>query len=138
LRKIHTETPSKSEASGTLEEVDPGTLLATTHDAAGLRVRLRLARPSDALRLQAFLESHAPWLASQVTRFTFYDPRERLVVVATAPLEGSEEIVGLADLGIPQRRKATVVVDDRTPSHAVRRLLEQVATTLARRLGHAA
>jgi hypothetical protein len=138
LPKIHTETPSKSEPSATLEEVDPGTLLATTHDAGGLRVRLRLARPSDALRLEAFLESHAPWLASQVKRFTFYDPRERLVVVATAPLEGSEEIVGLADLGIPQRREATVVVDDRTPSHAVRRLLERAIGALASRLRHAA
>jgi hypothetical protein len=117
--------------------VDPGTLLATTHDAAGLRVRLRLARPSDAIRLQTFLRSHVPRLASQARRFTFYDPRERLVVVATAPMEGAEEIVGLAELGHPDRRETTVFVDDRTPSHAVRELLEQVATALAPRLRHA-
>jgi hypothetical protein len=116
--------------------VDPGALLATTHDADGLRVRLRLARPSDALRLRGFLESHAPRMAANARRFTFYDPRQRLVVLATAPLEGSEEIVGLADLAPPAPGDATVVVDDRTPSHAVRRLLEEAAGALARRLRH--
>jgi hypothetical protein len=117
--------------------MDPGTLLATTHDADGLRVRLRLARPSDARRLRGFLEAHAPRLARHARRFTFYDPRERLVVLATAPLEGSEEIVGLADLRTPAPRDTTVVVDDHTPSHAVGRLLEQAAAALSARLRHA-
>ena len=117
--------------------MDPGALLATTHDADGLRVRLRLARPSDALRLRGFLESHAPRLASQVRKLTYYDPRQRLVVLATAPLDGAEEIVGLADLQAPAPRNAVVLVDDRTPSHAVRRLLEQAAAALAARLRHA-
>jgi hypothetical protein len=117
--------------------MDPGTLLATTHDAGGLRVRLRLARPSDALRLRGFLESHAPRLSAHARRLTFYDPRRRLVVLATAPLEGSEEIVGLADLPTPAPRDTVVVVDDRTPNHAVRRLLEQAATALSARLRHA-
>jgi predicted pyridoxine 5'-phosphate oxidase superfamily flavin-nucleotide-binding protein len=118
--------------------MDPGPLLATTHDAAGLRVRLRLARPSDALRLGGFLERHAPRLAAHARQFTFFDPRERLVVLATAPLEGSEEIVGLADLAAPEKAEPLVLVDDRTPSHAVRRLLEQSAAALATRLWHAA
>jgi hypothetical protein len=117
--------------------MDPGALLATTHNAAGLRVRLRLARPSDALRLRGFLESHSPGLASQARRFTFYDPRERLVLLATAPLEGSEEIVGLADLRAMAPRRPVVVVDDRTPSHAVRRLLEQAARALSDRIRNA-
>jgi len=117
--------------------MDPGALLATTHDADGLRVKLRLARPSDALRLRGFLESHAPRLAVHVRGFTFYDPRQRLVVLATAPLEGSEEIVGLADLRAPKPRDSVVVVDDRTPSHAVRRLLVQAADALSARLRHA-
>jgi hypothetical protein len=118
--------------------MDPGALLATTHDAGGLRVKLRLARPSDALRLRGFLESHAPRLASRAREFTLYDPRERLVVVATAPLEGVEEIVGLADLRAPAVRRPLVVVDDRAPSHAVRRLLRQAAGALGGRLRHAA
>ena len=118
--------------------MDPGTLLATTHDADGLRVRLRLARPSDALRLRGFLESNASRLATQARRFTFYDPRRRLVVLATAPLEGTEEIVGLADLRTPEPQEALLVVDDRTPSTAVRRLLEQAAAGLSARLRHTA
>jgi hypothetical protein len=117
--------------------MDPGPLLATTHDAGGLSVRLRLARPSDAPRLHGFLQSHAPSLAPRARSFAFYDPRERLVVVATAPLEGAEEIVGLADLDSPASKQATVLVDDRTPSYAVRRLLEQAAAALASRLRHA-
>ena len=116
--------------------MDPGPLLATTHNAAGLRVKLRLARPSDALRLRGFLESHSPGLASQARRFTFFDPRERLVLLATAPLEGSEEIVGLADLRA-MAPGPVVIVDDRTPSHAVRRLLEQAAWALSGRLRNA-
>lgn len=79
--------------------MDTGSLLATTHDAGGLRVKLRLARPSDALRVRAFLEQHRPDLAESAKRFTFYDPRERLVLVATAPIDGVEKIVGLVDTG---------------------------------------
>jgi hypothetical protein len=118
--------------------MDPGALLATTHDAAGLRVRLRLARPSDTPRLGRFLERHAPELAGQPRRFTFFDPRERLVVLATAPLDGSEEIVGLADAAVSEEVAPLVLVDDRTPSHAVRRLLERAAGALTSRLRHAA
>jgi hypothetical protein len=117
---------------------DPGALLATTHDAAGLRVRLRLARPSDALRVGAFLEGHAPDLAGQARRFTFYDPRERLVLAATAPIDGSEQIVGLADLAPLEARQVRILVDDRTPSAAVRDLLARAAVALAARVRRAA
>jgi hypothetical protein len=79
--------------------VDLGSLLATTHDAGGLKVRLRLARPSDALAVRAFLERERPALAGEVRRFTFFDPRERIVLVAAAPLDGSERVVGLVDAG---------------------------------------
>jgi hypothetical protein len=79
--------------------VDTGSLLATTHEAGELRVRLRLARPSDALSVRAFLEQQRPALADSVKRFTFFDPRERLVLVATTPREGAERVVGLVDAG---------------------------------------
>jgi hypothetical protein len=79
--------------------VDVGSLLATTHDAGGLKVRLRLARPSDALAVRSFLERQRPALAEDVRRFTFFDPRERLVLVAAAPIDGSERVVGLVDAG---------------------------------------
>ena len=132
---------------------DPGTLLATTHPVAGgLRVRLRLARPSDGRRVRAFLEGLSPETRerrfldampivpeSEVRRFTFYDPRERLVVVATAMLGGDplEEIVGLADvahLGTGLSELAVVVDDDRQ-DRGVGKLLTEVIASLAMQQG---
>jgi hypothetical protein len=82
--------------------MDPGALLATTHEAGGLRVKLRLTRPSDALRVRAFLERIRPALAAEARRFVFFDPRERLVLAATAPIDGAERIVGLGDVTVDQ------------------------------------
>jgi hypothetical protein len=116
----------------------PGALLATTHDANGLRVRLRLARPSDALRVSAFLERHQPDLAGQAQRFTLYDPRERIVLAATAPIDGSERIVGLADLRPMDDETLVVVVDDAPPAEAVRDLLAEASLVVGERVRRAA
>jgi acetyltransferase len=89
-------------------------MLGTLHELGdGLRIGLRLTRPSDAPRVRAFLEglSHGTRLRRffvakpriderTVQHFTFYNPRERLVLAATAPLEGVEQIVGLADVAL--------------------------------------
>jgi hypothetical protein len=65
-----------------------GTLLSTVHLLDdGRRVRLRLARPGDSLP----------------ANLTFYDPRERLVVVAVEMLGGREHIVGVADIALSER-----------------------------------
>src|SRR3954453_13665951 len=94
--------------------MDPGALLATTHDAGGgLRVRVRLTRPSDRTLVGEFLEglspesrrrrfmSPMPAVSESVVRhFPFYDARSRLVVAATAPLAGGEAVVGLADVAL--------------------------------------
>ena len=70
---------------------DPGALMATTHEVGdSLRVRLRLARPSDGERVRAFLEALSPETRHRrffspmpvvgermVRHFTFFDPRER-------------------------------------------------------------
>src|SRR3954453_5006469 len=70
--------------------MDPGTLLATTHEAGdGLRVRLRLTRPSDRTLVQDFLDSLAPESREVVRDLTFYDSRRRLVVGAAAPTRGA-------------------------------------------------
>jgi hypothetical protein len=75
-----------------------GTLLSTVHVLEdGRRVRLRLARPGDALP----------------ANLTFYDPRERLVVAAVELLGGREQIVGVAD----------IVLSERTLHEGVRELL---------------
>ncbi len=128
---------------------DPGTLLATTHPVAGgLRVRLRLARPSDRPQVRAFLEGLSPETRERrflhavpivpeamVRHFTFYDPRQRQVVVATAMLGGVslEEIVGLADVAHRGSGLAelAVVVDDDRQDHGVGKLLTEVVVSLA-------
>lgn len=127
---------------------DPGTLLATTHEVGeGLRVRLRLTRPSDAARVGDFLRGLAPptrherfpspgRIEELVRHFTFYDPRERLVVAATAPTDG-ETIVGLADVALLSTGLAElgVVVDDARQGRGVGRLITEAVATLAMRRG---
>jgi RimJ/RimL family protein N-acetyltransferase len=130
---------------------DPGALLATTHDAGdGLRVKLRLSRPNDQQRVAAFLGGLSPetrrrrFFASSeavpdvlVRHFTFFDPRTRLVVAATTPLDGSEGIVGLADVELIATGLAElgVVVDDRAQGRGLGKLLTEAVASLAIRQG---
>jgi GNAT superfamily N-acetyltransferase len=130
---------------------DPGTLLATTHEVeGGLRVCLRLARTSDARRVDGFLSRlstetlHGRFLGALprvpqdlVGHFTFFDPRERLVVVATAMVGGREGIVGLADVSLPDSGVAllAMVIDEDRQDQGVGKLLTEVAATLAMRQG---
>jgi GNAT superfamily N-acetyltransferase len=118
--------------------MDPGALLATTHEAGhGLRVRLRLTRPSDAARVQQFIDSLPPASRGVVRDLTFYDPRRRLVVAATAPIAGGEAVVGLADLDLLETGLAgvgLVVADDRR-GQGVGKLLSEAAAALATRHG---
>ncbi len=116
---------------------DPGALLATTHEAGGgLRVRLRLARPSDALGVREFLEGASPdgSVAGSVVRdFTFVNPRQRLVVAASAVLGGRNRIVGLADVEFTGTGVAelSVVVDEGTRNRGVGKLLTEAVASLA-------
>jgi acetyltransferase len=126
---------------------DSGTLLATTHRLdGGLRVRLRLARPSDAGRVQDFLERLSPETRQRrflspmprvtqvvVDHFTFYDPRERLVLAATAPGEGGEQIVGLGDVSLVSTGIAEIglVVEEEHQSHGIGRLMAEAIASLA-------
>jgi len=75
---------------------------------SGLRVGLRLARASDAPAVTALV---GPQRASDLLRF---DPGRRIVLCATAPLDGAEAVVGVG--AIDRRRGADpdlVVVDER-------------------------
>jgi acetyltransferase len=126
---------------------DSGTLLATTHQLdSGLRVRLRLARPSDAARVRAFLERLSPETRQRrflspmpsvpqvaVDHFTFYDPRERLVIAATAPGAGGEEIVGLGDVSLVATGMAEIglVVSEEHQCHGIGRLVAEAIASLA-------
>jgi acetyltransferase len=127
--------------------VDPGTLLATTHQAGdGLRVRLRLCRPSDGRRVRTFLDHLSPETRhrrflvatpqvgdNHVRHFTFYDPRERLVLAATMPGVGGEEIVGLGDVSFVSTGIAEIglVVEDEHQSRGIGRLITEAIASLA-------
>ncbi len=125
--------------------------MATTHQVGdGLRVRLRLARPTDTPRVREFLEcltpetrhrrffSPMPSVPEHVVRhFTFYNPRERMIVVATAMIDGRERILGLADVVLLETGVAelAVVVGDAVQQRGVGKLLTEVIASLAMRQG---
>ena len=130
--------------------VDPGALLASTHELAdGTRVRLRLTRPSDAALVRDFLERLSPesrtrrFLSpmpvvpeSTIRHFTFYDPRERVTLAATKPLDGTECIVGLADAAFLETGLAEigiVVADDHQGAGLGACLSEAVASFAIKR-----
>ncbi len=126
---------------------DSGTLLATTHRLEGGRdVRLRLTRPNDAVCVRDFLERLSPETRQRrflspmprvtqvvVDHFTFYDPRERLVIAATAPGEGGEQIVGLGDVSLVSTGIAEIglVVEEEHQSHGIGRLMAEAIASLA-------
>jgi RimJ/RimL family protein N-acetyltransferase len=127
--------------------IDPGAMLGTLHELGdGLRIGLRLTRPSDAPRVRAFLERLSPetklrrfFVAMpeiderRVQHFTFYNPRERLVLAATAPLEGVEEIIGLADVALIETGMGELglVIDDAHQGRGVGQVLLDCLARLA-------
>jgi len=76
-------------------------MLATSYDLEdGSRVRLRLARPTDVPLVCDFLAgdcAEADVSDELVRRFTYYDPREHVVLAATMLDGGRERIVALGD-----------------------------------------
>ncbi len=131
--------------------MDPGALLATTHEAGGgLRVRMRLTRPSDRTLVREFLEELSPESRrrrfmspmpvvsdSLIRHFTYSDSRTRLVVAATAPLNAHEEIVGLAEVAVLGTGLAELglVVADEQQGRGVGKLLSEAAAALAAQHG---
>jgi acetyltransferase len=130
---------------------NPGAMLAAVHELGdGLQVRLRLVRPTDAPRVRAFLEQLSPesrhrrFLASMpqvpesvVRHFTFYHPRERLIVAATAHVDGTERILGIADVALLSTgvaELAAVVADDYR-GRGLGTLLSEAVASLALRHG---
>lgn len=69
--------------------------------------------------------------------FTFYDPRERLVVAATVPQAGVEELVGLADVVLLETGLAelAVVVGDQHQALGVGTLLAEAIASLSAQQG---
>jgi acetyltransferase len=129
------------------ELIDPGALLASTHELDdGSRARLRLTRPTDLSKIEAFLERLSaetrarrflvatPEVPEHVVRhFAFYDPRERLTLAATLPNGGGEEIAGLADVAVLGTGLAEIglVVADESQGRGVGKLLSEAVASLA-------
>jgi GNAT superfamily N-acetyltransferase len=130
---------------------DPGALLAGSHELDdGTRVRLRLARPSDAGLVREFLEGLSPLTLerrflvpvphvpeSTVRHFTFFDPRERMTMAAMLPTERGERIVGLADAAFLGTGLAEIgiVVDDEHQNRGLGSLLSEAVASLAIKRG---
>lgn len=130
---------------------DPGAMLSGGHTLDdGARVRLRLTRPSDAVRVREFLERLSPQTRqrrflismpqvseSTVRHFTFYDPRERITFAATMPGEVGEEIVGLADAAFVDTGLAEigVVVSDEHQHQGLGKLLSEAVASIAIKRG---
>ena len=130
---------------------DPGALLSTAHELdGGLCVRLRLTRPTDAARVRDFLEglseettqrrffTSMPTIDERTLRhFTFYNPRERMVIAATMPVGGSEQLVGLADVSHATTGTAELglLVGDEWQGNGIGSLLADAIATLASRQG---
>jgi GNAT superfamily N-acetyltransferase len=126
-------------------------MLATAHLLDdGSRVRLRLTRPTDTTRVRTFLEGLSPetrtrrFLAptpevsdATVRHFTFYDPRERMILAATMLAEGSEAIVGLADAAFLATGLAEigVVVDDDAQGRGLGKVLSEAVASVALQRG---
>lgn len=131
--------------------VDPGALLSATHELDdGGRVRLRLTRPSDAGSVRVFLESLSPETRERrflqpmpeiaeatVRHFTFYDPRERMAMAACVPIDGTERIVGLADVAFLETGLAEIgmVVADDYQHRGLGKLLSEAIASFAIKRG---
>ena len=135
-------------SESTLEH--PAVLLGAVREIDSLQVGLRLARASDAERVGEFLERLSPETrlrrfgtavprigGALVRHFTFADGRRRFVVLATAPIENDERVIGIADVALlrPGTAEIAFVVDDELQGRGVGRLLAEAAAALAARRG---
>ncbi len=88
--------------------------LSRTHGLpSGPRVRLRLARPGDHDVVRALLLSTGVDASDfQVRSLLGFDPSRRLVLVAVAPVDGTETLVGLGAVDLERSADVdTLVVD---------------------------
>jgi hypothetical protein len=79
---------------------DPGALLARYHTLpSGPRVCLRLIRPRDQGGVRKLLEGQgADPSTLDVARLVYFDVSQRVVLCATALIDGSERLVGVGSI----------------------------------------
>ena len=91
-------------------------LFTRTHALdSGPRVRLRLARSTDRDAVAALLASRGVTTSEiAVRRLLAYNPIDRRVLCAFAPLDGTETLVGIGAIDLhPGAEIDTLVVDER-------------------------
>jgi hypothetical protein len=96
---------------------DPGALLARSYSLPrGPRVCLRLARVRDLRNLSQLLDRQGVVMDEiGLARLVHFDPRERLVICATALIGSAETVVGVGAIELTGERlsePSLVVVDD--------------------------
>jgi hypothetical protein len=99
------------------ESFDPGALLGNSYVLdGGLRVRLRLARSSDAGAIHALVERQGLDPEDlQTARLVHFDPRRRYVLCATSLICSAETLVGVAAIELESGgsdQPDTVIVDE--------------------------
>lgn len=99
-----------------LGEMDDAVFTRTYALDAGPRVRLRLARPADRRAVEELLGGRGVAATElDVRRLLAYDPIERIVLAASAPIDGTETVVGLGAISLTDddAEVDTLVVDER-------------------------
>jgi RimJ/RimL family protein N-acetyltransferase len=119
----------------------------------GVPVTLRPIRPDDAPRLQAFHTRLSPdsiylrWLSAhpaltdeEAAALSNLDYTTRMAFVATRPVEGEEQVIGVARYGVvspdqPDEAEAAIVVEDAFQSRGLGTLLLRRLWAYARSQG---
>jgi len=105
---------------------------------SGLRVRVRLARPGDRVAVRQLLARHGLEASpEQLISLLTYDPLERLVLAAFAPMGATDTLAAVGAIDLEEGAEPdTLVVDERhTPglSELLGEMLLARATAHARR-----
>jgi N-acetylglutamate synthase-like GNAT family acetyltransferase len=113
--------------------IDPGALLARSYPLpGGPRVRLRLAHHADAPAMQGLLADHGQSASEvEIAHLVRADPRRRVVLCATAPLNGTETLVGFGALDL-EGDVDTLVIDERLAGEGLGALLLEALASRAR------
>jgi hypothetical protein len=104
----------------------------------GLSVRLRLARSSDRRSIRELLERAGAGV--EPIGLVHFDPRRRVVVCATALLDGRETVVGVGSIALGAPVPEVLVSDDRARGvgELLAGVLAEHAAVLARARSRAA
>jgi N-acetylglutamate synthase-like GNAT family acetyltransferase len=113
--------------------IDPGALLSRTYPLdGGPRVRLRLAHLGDAPAMRELLAARGQEVDEvEMARLVRANPRERVVLCATAPLNGTEALVGFGALDL-HGQVDTLVIDERLAGEGLGTLLLEALAARAK------